>query len=260
MKKFGIFSFLLLLFSCSLLDITTPFSHPLALARRCKEILEIKSKLREALEELNYHDVQLVDSLLEVFPEIYKLKTLKDPIEKIKTLAFLIKSRISPKKGIFELSAVLKDRSANCLGYTQLVYILGRAVGLNIEAMLVFLHEGSKATDIVNLIKVGKDKFVILDLAYKEHNYYFLSPIFTWEETYEKKGELWYYKPERKGFKEMKKYYAYVLPIPREGILAAKLINEGRELEYQGEYLDAHMKYLEAQKLFPPIYRYWRYG
>ncbi|MCM8763595.1 MAG: hypothetical protein NC927_00690 [Candidatus Omnitrophica bacterium] len=88
----------------------------------------------------------------------------------------MIEEEISYDESVFELPNVFKDKKANCLGYAQLVYVLGRALGLEVDIISAYLGHLS------NLIKLDRD-YIILDLK-DITKVEFL--IFNWENNYTK--------------------------------------------------------------------------
>ncbi|MCX5657857.1 MAG: hypothetical protein NTZ48_06515 [Candidatus Omnitrophica bacterium] len=179
-------------------------------ARRVRDTNNLTSSLCRVLIGIGYEEykkkIEEISALIEeIFPELDELRSLS-PEDKITRLASMIKDKIETyEDGIFKLQEVLdlKNRKANCFGYSQLVYVMGKALGLNVE--IIPVCPGHAA----NLIEIDTG-YVILDLA---RNYQ--SPIFIWEETYDQEANIWRLKEEGK----LSEDYKIIRRISEKGII-----------------------------------------
>ncbi|MCM8784303.1 MAG: hypothetical protein NC818_05995 [Candidatus Omnitrophica bacterium] len=152
-------------------------------ARRLKDANSVFSTLLEVIRGIGYRKKgeEISRRITEVFPRLGDLQSLSTH-EKITALAVMIEKEIRYDESVFELPNVLQDKKANCLGYAQLVYVLGRALGLEVAIISAYLDHLS------NLIKLYRD-YIILDLTPIEG--YYKSKVFSWEDNYTKVGSVW---------------------------------------------------------------------
>ncbi len=209
-----------------MLSISLLFS-PSALARRVRgdEGKDLYDRIRNATFEcLSYgYNSETLEpvarSLADLFPSLEDLENIDNLEDRIDALAKLIKDKISYKTRIFELSEVVKTGKANCLGYTQLVMVLGKVIGLNVSAMVVFSDDWTNENHIANRIQLSDSEYIILDLAGKEDSYYIMSPVFNWDENYEKGINLYFQKGES-SLDSLDKSYSLVQVVDARGIAA----------------------------------------
>jgi len=100
-----------------------------------------------------------------------------------------IKREIAFNEDYFELGDIIKHRQTQCLGYTQLFYILGNSIGLdvkpiNVEEMRTGTIPAGSA-HIAGIADLSNSQSIIVDLAPNG----FVSIPFTFEEQFEKAGE-----------------------------------------------------------------------
>jgi tetratricopeptide (TPR) repeat protein len=88
------------------------------------------------------------------------------------------------------LSEVLTKKKTNCFGCTQLFYVLGRSIGLQVKATPVekcFEEPASRRGEhIACLVELSDGKAKVIDIAYGIY-----SEAFVFEEQYKKNGDLW---------------------------------------------------------------------
>jgi tetratricopeptide (TPR) repeat protein len=182
-----------------------------ALARRTGDI-----NLKIRLTNIGYQEEAegLIALISKAFPHLYELKTLT-PGERVIQLADMIRDKIVYKKGVFELPDILNLSSADCLGYSQLFYILGKEIGLDVEIILI---DSGRASNLIIL----DSGYMILHLAQAGPSYY-LSGIFKWEDNYKEEDAIWHLNRLRL----LPKNYSYVQRLDRRGIMAAVYNNRG---------------------------------
>ena len=107
-----------------------------------------------------------------------------------------IQREISFNEAFFELADILKHKQTQCLGYTQLFYILGNSIGLEVKPINVEqMRTGTLPTasaHIACVVILSDGKTMIVDLVPNG----FVSIPFTLEEQFVKAGDYWHLKDE----------------------------------------------------------------
>ena len=107
-----------------------------------------------------------------------------------------IQREISFNEAFFELADILKHRQTQCLGYTQLFYILGNSIGLEVKPINVEqMKTGALPTasaHIACVVILSDGKTIIVDLVPNG----FVSVPFVLEEQFAKAGDYWQLKDE----------------------------------------------------------------
>lgn len=226
-----------------------------ASARRIKNDTGVFNLVNRYIQNIGYDKhraAELTESLKELFPTLGQLKSITGLEEKINKLAELIKDKISYSKNIYELSKIARDKKANCYGYVQLVYVLGKAIGLDVLAIEIYSNHTA------NLINLDSGN-IILDLG-NESGFY-ISPVFNWNENYRKdeRGKVWM---QNEGVK-VDKFYKVVQRINEQGIIAGYYKSIGvdkadlaRQERRSGNIARVNELYNEAIEYFNTAIRY----
>lgn len=86
-----------------------------------------------------------------------------------KEISQRIQKEISFNRKFFDLADVIRNRQAQCLGYLQLVYILGNSIGLSVKAInVVELTTGALPTGwghIASIVSLTDGKTLMVDLV-----------------------------------------------------------------------------------------------
>ena len=89
-----------------------------------------------------------------------------------------------------DLAKIVRDKKANCLGYSIFFYILSNSIGLSVDVVHavetssgLFLNGGGHSACLINL-KDGK--VIMLDLAYQ-----FVSKPFAFKKEFSEVGNYW---------------------------------------------------------------------
>ncbi len=224
-------------------------------ARRVRNIESIYSSLRTTLVGIGYeNDAEEISALItEVFPNLGELRGLSDK-EKISALSQLIKEEITyltstidgnlVNDNVFDLLNILRSKKVNCLGYAQLFYVLGKALGLDVEVISAY---SDNQDHTANLIKSYR-WYVILDLSLE--NGYYKSEFFNWDDNYEKKEAVWCLKEKSR----IPDIYRFVQRLDERGIIAARYNSYGVAKAELGLYEEAMRDYDEAAGLNPDEY------
>lgn len=211
-----------LTFSLSLFLLFLPTGE----ARRIVERKELFFFVQENLIQLGYsarEAVEIAQSLKKLIPELGELSFVSDEFRKAQRLGELIKSKVGYAEMTYQLSQVAQriqrgERPrVNCLGYVQLVYALGKAVGLEVRAIEVY------SWHIANLIHLSSGE-VILDLG-EERDGFYLSPVFQWKELYREEGKIEVLK-QNAGFDQT---YKFVQRLDSKGIRSAIFRERGND-------------------------------
>lgn len=220
-------------------------------ARRARDVNNVSISLRQTLISIGYEqEAEEVISLIgEIFPDLGELRGLPAE-ERISVLAGMIKQRIELynwQEGkevlYFDLPEVLRDKKALCLGYAQIVFVLGKTLRLEVEVMRVWLDR--YRTHTANLIKLDSG-YVVLDLSVADADYY-KSKIFVWEEDFEEEGVIW----RLKAGSSIARAFEIVQRINEQGIIASRYINSGIIKGKLGLYEKARQDFDRAIDLEP---------
>ncbi len=113
-------------------------------------------------------------------------------------LNYIIQKEIDFGEEFFDLSEVIKAKKAQCVGYSQLGYILGNAVGLTMGIMetpeVVYDLFSSGQIHIFCIVNLADGKIMIMDLVVPAG---FISEPFILEEEYVKVDNYWELKKNR---------------------------------------------------------------
>jgi tetratricopeptide (TPR) repeat protein len=158
-----------------------------------------------------------------------------------------IQKEISYNIKFFDLVDVIKHRQAQCISYSQLVYILGNSIGLSVEAIDVeepmtgaFLPEVGHTAGIVSLTD---GKMMIVDLVPGA----FVSKPFIIEKEFVKVGNYW----ELKGRDNPLGIHRRIQIFDKNGLIAAIYNNRGNAYYNLGQYSQAISDYTRAIELNP---------
>ncbi|MCD6539976.1 MAG: tetratricopeptide repeat protein, partial [Candidatus Omnitrophica bacterium] len=109
----------------------------------------------------------------------------------IKTLAKRIVEKIKYHEGYFELDKIVKERKADCLGYTQLYFMLMDYIGIDLPVGAIEVTEfvtGERNGHVACLVTLSDGRKVIVNGAVKS---LFISKPFMLEKEFEKVGNYW---------------------------------------------------------------------
>ena len=214
------------------------FSSHFASARRIKYWSDINS----AVLVLGYNRQEagkITSDLAGYFPELARLKSETDPLKKVSGLAEIIRSRIYKTNDLLscELPWVLEKARANCLGYAQVFYVLGKALGLDVD--FVSEYPGH----IANLVKIGT-QHVIVDITWKNvFSPYYISGMLDLQKSYESVTDTLMVARDPNGILGS---YRIIEKIGAESISAARLTNAGIAQLEAGNYAEAKKYFQQA--------------
>ena len=151
---------------------------------------------------------------------------------------------------VFELSDVIQNQQANCLGYSQLTYIIGNAIGLSVRPIdvldpVVFVKgevntKGGHAACIIDLFNSQQ---VMADMTW----FYEVSLVFKLEDHYAKVGKYW----ELEDKDNPLFIHRRIRLLDRKGLLAGIYNNRGSVYKSKGEYDRAILEFNKAIETDP---------
>lgn len=171
----------------------------------------------------------------------------------VERIAWRMGAEFTPDKEVFEPTEVVERKRANCLGYAQLLYIIGRSVGLAIEPAGVLelqkpgpLPEGSR--HLCCLVALSDGTTAMLSFAPG-----FISTPFVLERTYTRSGcYLWL-----KDIENPPNIYRKIQCLDGDGLVAHLCNSRGAALAAQGRFRAALEHYAKATELSPQLAEAW---
>ena len=192
---------------------------------------------------------------LDIKHRFYKeTKISKDQIVKIEEeilREFLLTTRMqfSYKSLAFELSDVIENRQANCLGFSQLMYITGNAVGLSVRPIdvldpLISSEGGARKGHIACIVDLFDGRLVMADvlLLFEIPN-----RAFKLEDQFVKVGNYWELKDEDNPLQ----IHRRIRLLDGNGLLAVIYNNRAGVFRSEGEYDRAILEYNKAIEIDP---------
>ena len=179
-------------------------------------------------------------------------KISKDQLAKVeeniaKELSQRIQKEISDDYSMkfWDLADVIKHKQAQCLGYSQLVYILGNAVGLSVQTIDVVEIMGGtlppETGHIASIVGLTDGRTKMVDLGR------LISKPFKLETEFTKVGNYW----ELKDKKNPLGIHRRIQILDGNGLIAAIYYNRGYPYADLGQYTKAISDYTKAIELNP---------
>ena len=144
----------------------------------------------------------------------------------------------------WHLDRVIKDSGANCVGYTQLFYVLGDAVGLEVEPIEVVKSRDLREGHVTGIVRLSDNRTAMIELT---SNTAYVSQPFTLSDEYIKSGN----------YLELRDKYSSIFPhtririLDKDGLMASLFISRGTNLNALEEYEKAMAEYVVAIGLDP---------
>jgi tetratricopeptide (TPR) repeat protein len=166
----------------------------------------------------------------------------------IKELSRRIRKEISYSEKFFDLADVAKDKQAQCLGYSQLLYILGNSVNLSVGIIDVLeLHSSeplpSELTHVACTVSLADGKAMMVDLVPGG----FVSKPFVAEEEFAKVGNY----RELKNQDNPLGIHRRIQIWDRNGVIASVYENRGVASSKLGRFTEAISHHTRAIELNP---------
>jgi len=155
----------------------------------------------------------------------------------------------------FELPDVIQHRRANCVGYSQLTYIIGNAIGLSIRPINVLecfstKRDGRNQGHIACIIDLFDGRFVMADVAMFPD---VISNTFTLDKHFSMTGNYW----ELRNKGNPLRIHPRIQLMDRNGLISAIYNNRGIVLDNTGEYdaaITIYNRAIEIASGFANIY------
>ena len=147
----------------------------------------------------------------------------------------------------FDLSLVVREKKAQCLGYSQVFYIMGNSVGLTVQGINIEEPSRgpmpSKADRVACEVGLNNGKAMQVDLTLKEN----ISKEFKFTEEYGREGIYWKLKQENKS----SPMHPLVQLLDNKGFVAAIYNNRGIASFQSDNFSEAISDYDKAIDLNP---------
>jgi len=175
-------------------------------------------------------------------------KISKDQLAKVeenitRKLSQRIQKEISYNEKFFDLADVIKHKQAQCLGCSQLFYVLGNSVGLSVKTINVIEQRTGVLIDhVACIVSLTDGKMMMVDLAHG-----FVSKPFIIKKEFAKVGN----------YKELKDrdnplgIHRRIQILDRSGLIAAIYTNRGVTYGESGQYQKAISYFTKAIELNP---------
>jgi len=143
----------------------------------------------------------------------------------------------------FELSDILENRQANCLSFSQLMYVTWNAVGLSVRPIDVLdpfnsPEGGTRQGHIACIVDLFNGQLIMADMTWS----YEISLVFKLEEHFVKVGNYWELKDKDNPLQIHKR----IRLLDRNGLLASIYNSRGIAYASKGEYDRAILVYNNA--------------
>ncbi len=160
----------------------------------------------------------------------------------------LVKNKFSCSDEDFDLADVIKNKQANCLGYSQLFYILGNSISLSVIPINVVELQApgplpTGAAHVSYIVSLFDGRTIMLNLVPGG----FVSERFIIEERFTKIGNYW----ELKDKDNPLDIYRKIQLLDKDGLIAYVYSNRGNVCASTGQYDRSIRDYIRAIKLNP---------
>jgi len=162
-----------------------------------------------------------------------------------------IRNEIDVNDKVFDLSDIIKSREAQCLGYTQLYYILGKALGLSVRPINAVELEGRRRlgtgeAHISCIVDLSDGRTIMLDLVPEG----FVSRPFIFERKFQQTGPqkvCWQLNDDDNALKIFRK----IEILDAKGLAACRYNNLGNFYSSSEQLDNARHSYNRAIELNP---------
>lgn len=169
-------------------------------------------------------------------------------------LTYRIRKEITVNDNFFDLADVIKHKQTQCLGYSQLFYILGTSVELSVRPINVLelqtpgpLPSGSG--HVACMVDLADGRTIMLNLVPAG----FISYPFIFEEKFTNTGNYWELKDKTNSLN----IYRKIQPLDREGLIAYICSDRGVNYTSSGQLDKAASDYDRAINLNPACAEAW---
>lgn len=169
-------------------------------------------------------------------------------------ITYRIRKKITVNDHFFDLADVIKHKQTQCLGYSQLFYVLGTSIGLSVRAIDVIELQTpgplpSGFGHVACIVDLADDRMIMLNLVPGG----FISSPFILEEKFTKTGNYWQLKNNTNPLN----IYRKIQLLDRKGLIAYIYSNRGANYSSLGRLDKAFSCYDRAVKLNPNFAMAW---
>jgi tetratricopeptide (TPR) repeat protein len=158
-----------------------------------------------------------------------------------------VNTSVASNSKYFDLVLVVKEKKAQCLGYTQLFYILGNSMGLTIQAINVVDHSQGPmpagTRHAACAVGLHNGKAMQVDLTFNDG----ASKSYIFTEEYGKVGNYW----ELKDKKSRLNIHKRIQLLDKNGLVAIICYNRGTIYSKSGKLTEAISDFNKAIELNP---------
>ncbi len=169
----------------------------------------------------------------------------------LKDVCLTIRKNVHFDKNASELSNILQNRQTNCVGFSQLTFIIGSAIGLCVKPINVLNRYPPQSDDpneghIACIVALFDDRFVMADAAMFFNA---TSNVFTLENHFVKVGNAW----ELKNRTNPLRIHRRIQLLDKNLLIYAIYNNRGTLVNRKGEYDSAILNYNRAIEIDPEL-------
>ena len=162
----------------------------------------------------------------------------------VRELGQMTRKEFSYKGKCFDLADVIEHKQANCLGYSQLLYILGNSTELSVKTIGVTQKmDATPSVHVACIVGLTDGKTMMVDLAFR----FTVSKPFKLEEEFIKVGNYW----ELKDKNNPLGIHRRIQISDRNGLIAGVYYNQGNDYYELGQHTQAISDYTKAIELDP---------
>jgi tetratricopeptide (TPR) repeat protein len=166
--------------------------------------------------------------------------------EQIKKEIASLDSSIKTNQKFFDLALVVKKKKTQCVGYSQVFFILGTSIGLTVEGINVEEDRRGPVAGIGHvacIVDLRNGKTVQVDLTLKDS----VSKEFVFSDEYEKEGVYWKLKDKKNPFH----IHPTIQRLKQRHLVAALHSNRGDEHISLGKFSEAVLDCTKSIELNP---------
>jgi len=195
--------------------------------------------------------------LVKAKEEYQQGKISKDKLSKVeesvaKEVCHRIKKQVRGDGKTFDLINIIKHKQAQCMGYAQLIYIVGNSIGLSVRSLNVLEYvvleyvdpvEVEGTTHVACIIYLFDERVIIADVLFFPD---LISSAFKLENQFIKVGNYWELRNKENSLRIHRRVQV--------GDIKANLyVSRGTRFQRSGQYLKAISNYKKAIELDPKL-------
>ena len=168
-----------------------------------------------------------------------KAQTAQREERVVRKLGLKIRDHVGCSQGQFELADVVRNQTADCLGFAQVLYVLGNSLGLSVKAIHVTQLTGvtvdlpAGASHVACLVNLADGTTMMVDIATAGPA--LVSQPFRLQEAFDESGDYL----ELKGEIAVSGLHRRLRVLEKNGLIACVYDNRGNEHNQRGRYAQA---------------------